>query len=186
MAAFASEINVFEDAETFLAEYQDSGIYTANANNRMVDNDVKLLYYLLYSKYGNSAIANWDETQFKYKVFMLMFQYGPTWVKRLDIQHTLRGLSADDLRAGGVAINAHAYAMGDDNVVADTDPTKIDQKSSTTYKKSVIEGYGLLINLLETDVTAEFLNRFKPLFATFVYTRPDIFVTELEEEEEED
>ena len=61
----------------------------------------ELLYYLLYGKYGNNPIANLDENQFKYKVFSIIFEYGPTWEKRLDIQKTLRNMSLQDILAGG-------------------------------------------------------------------------------------
>lgn len=175
--------DVFEDVETFIEEWEDCGIYQENL---ISDGGVNLIYYLLYSKFGNSAIANWDENQFKYKVWATMFQYGPTWEKRLEIQKKLRALTDDDIIKGTKSINAHAFNMGDDTVTANTDPTKIDQKSSTYFEKSKIEGYALLNDLLETDVTEEFLGKFKPLFATFVHTRPDIYVTDLVEGDEED
>ena len=55
------------------------------------------LYYLLYAKFGNSPISNWDETQWKYKLFSTIFQYGPNWEKELDIQGILRNLNLSDL-----------------------------------------------------------------------------------------
>lgn len=88
--------DVWDEANKFLADIANSpfssAITTANQT---------LLYYLLYAKYGNSPIANRDETQFKYKVFSTIFEYGPTWEKRLDIQKTLRDMSLQDILAGG-------------------------------------------------------------------------------------
>lgn len=175
---------VWEDVEEFRQDYEESGIY-ANVANRLDDDHVSLLYYLLYARYGNSSIANLDENQFKYKVFTVIFQYGPTWVRKLDIQSSLRALTETDIIQGSKAVNAHAYAMGDDGINATDDPTKIDQKTSVTYSKSKLEGYATLVELLETDVTGQFLDRFKPLFAKFIYTKPDLFIT-IEEEEEDD
>ena len=87
---------VWEDVQSFLYDYQHVGIpttiSTANATT---------LYYLLYAKYGNTPIANYDQTQWKYKMFSIIFQYGPTWEKRLDIQTTLRGLQIADLVDNG-------------------------------------------------------------------------------------
>ena len=87
---------VWSQASEFLTDYQNIGIpttiSTANATT---------LYYLLYARYGNTPIANYDENQWKYKMFSIIFQYGPTWEKRLDIQNTLRGLQISDLVDNG-------------------------------------------------------------------------------------
>ena len=87
---------VWNSASDFLTDYQNVGIPTTISNQ-----NATTLYYLLYAKYGNTPIANYDENQWKYKVFSIIFQYGPTWEKRLDIQTTLRGLQIADLVDNG-------------------------------------------------------------------------------------
>ena len=88
--------DVWSKATDFLADYQNIGIPTTiSAQNATT------LYYLLYARYGNTPIANYDEEQWKYKIFSIIFQYGPTWEKRLDIQNTLRGLQISDLVDNG-------------------------------------------------------------------------------------
>lgn len=84
--------DIWDTAGEFLQDYQQVGIPTTISNA-----SATTLYYLLYAKYANNPIANYDENQFKYKVFSLVFQYGPTWEKRLSIQQTLRGLQLEDL-----------------------------------------------------------------------------------------
>lgn len=88
--------DVWSQASEFLTDYQAAGIpttiSTANATT---------LYYLLYARYGNTPIANYDENQWKYKMFSIIFQYGPTWEKRLDVQKTLRELQISDLVDNG-------------------------------------------------------------------------------------
>ena len=88
--------DVWSDASGFLTDYQNAGIPTTISNQ-----NATTLYYLLYAKYGNTPIANYDENQWKYKMFSVIFQYGPTWEKRLDIQTTLRGLQLSDLLDDG-------------------------------------------------------------------------------------
>ena len=83
---------VWSDASGLLTDYQNVGIPTTISNQ-----NATTLYYLLYAKYGNTPIANYDENQWKYKIFSIIYQYGPTWEKRLDIQTTLRGLQLADL-----------------------------------------------------------------------------------------
>ena len=87
---------VWEDVQDFLYDYQHVGIPTTISNA-----NATTLYYLLYARYGNNPIANYDETQFKYKMFSVIFQYGPTWEKRLSVQNTLRGLQLSDLTDNG-------------------------------------------------------------------------------------
>ena len=88
--------DVWSKATDFVTDYQNIGIPTTIS----VQN-ATTLYYLLYARYGNTPIANYDEEQWKYKIFSIVFQYGPTWEKRLDIQNTLRGLQIDDLVDNG-------------------------------------------------------------------------------------
>ena len=96
---------IFEDAETFSTEYKASGLYDATTsgspavihlNNSLSDTNINILYYLLYAKYANNPIANYDENQFKYKLWAIIFQYGPAWAKKLDIQNKVRELTDDE------------------------------------------------------------------------------------------
>lgn len=87
---------VWSSASEFLTDYQAAGIPTTISNQ-----NATTLYYLLYARYGNTPIANYDENQWKYKMFSIIFQYGPTWEKRLNIQDTLRGLQISDLVDNG-------------------------------------------------------------------------------------
>lgn len=87
---------VWSQASEFLTDYQNAGIPTTIS----VQN-ATTLYYLLYARYGNTPIANYDENQWKYKMFSIIFQYGPTWEKRLSIQDTLRGLQISELVDNG-------------------------------------------------------------------------------------
>ena len=87
---------IWDEASDFLTDYQNVGIPTTISTQ-----NATTLYYLLYARYGNTPIANYDETQWKYKIFSVIFQYGPTWEKRLDVQQTLRGLQLSDLTNEG-------------------------------------------------------------------------------------
>ena len=171
--------DIFPDEETFISSWKESGLYKEGL---LTDSNATLLFYLLYSRYGNSAIANWDVTQFKYRVYATIFQYGPTWQKRLEVQEKIRGLDESELMTGAKAIHNHAF---NPSAAPTTDTLEslsyINDQNTTNYKRSKLEAYESLMNLLETDVTSEFLDRFKPLFARFIHTRPDIYVTEEDE-----
>lgn len=155
--------DIWDEAEVFITDVQNSAL------NVMSYDELKIIYYLLYADYGNNVIASSDTERFKYKVFSLIFMYGPTWAKRLEVQKRLRDLTEEELLVGGKAIYNHAYNP-------DTKPSTstleellaINDQNTTNYKKSKLEAYSILIELLKTDVTREFINKFKNLFLTVV------------------
>lgn len=133
------------------------------------DSNVKVLYYLLYAKYGNSSIANYDINQFMYKVWSIIFKYGPTWEKRLEIQEKARALTDEELMSGSKAIYNHAFNPGDEPSTGSLEELDyINEQNTTNYKRSKIESYQLLWELLKTDVTEAFLLQFKNLFLKVV------------------
>ena len=184
--------DIYNNAEDFVNDYKTSGLYVEyiDPNNdpnkkisiKISDDSVKTLYYLLYARYGNSSIRNWDETQFKYKLFSTIFMYGPSWEKRLEVQAKLRALKEEELTLGAKQIFNHSY---NPSTAPSTDTldelTTINDQNVTKNQRSKLDAYNLLLSLLETDVTNEFLNKFKPLFMQIGFDEPDIFITEIEE-----
>ena len=146
---------------------------------------IRALYSLLYARYGNSSIASDDENQFKYGLWSIIFMYGPTWVRRLELQQELRHLSPEEYMAGSRAIYNTAVNPGSaPNTSTLKELPYINQQNTTNYSKSRIEGLSTLNSLLETDVTKEFIDKFKHLFITIV--QPDYplyYVTTPEEQE---
>lgn len=176
---------IFEDSDTFAEQYSESGINFGEFGAGFDTHQLTLIYGLLYARYGNSNIASDDENQFKYKVFTTIFMYAPTWFKRLEVQQTLREMSIEELQLGSKAIYNSALNPGGQPT---TDTTKeleyINQQNTTKYKRSKLEAYGNLMNLLETDVSEEFVSKFKKLFITIV--QPDYplwYITTPEEQE---
>ena len=178
---------VWESVEDFLSDYEDSPI-KINGNSPISEESASTLFYLLYARYGNSTIASYDINQFKFKVFMLIFQYGPTWQKRLDIQEKLRNMSEEDLRESAKAIYNHSYNPSTDPSTDTLDELlTINDQNVTKHKRSRTDAYALLLSLLETDVTGEFLDRFKNLFLKVVAPeKPLWYITDLDIEGEED
>lgn len=156
--------DLWEQADDFINDYTDCGVPTTIKEETAIT-----LYYLLYARYGNSTIASADENQFKYKVFATIFQYGPTWEKRLEVQKELREMSIEELQTSAMAVYNHS--MNPSTAPKNDDwellPTVNDQ-NVTRHKRSKIDAYALLTSLLQTDVTNEFLTKFKPLFMTVV------------------
>ncbi len=175
--------DLWEDASSFVANYKASGLYTND--NKISDANATALFYLLYSEYGNSVIASNDENQFTYQIFTTIFEYGPTWERRLKLQTDLRALTNDDITSGSKAIYNHAYH---DETAPTTNTTEemsyISEQNVTKYKKATLEGYALLEELLKTDVTREFISKFKRFFLQIVLPeKPLYYISDAEEEE---
>ena len=167
--------DIFPNVDAFNAAYGESEFPMDLTNE-----EVSLIYYLLYSRYGNSTICSNDENRFIYNLFSIIWQYAPTWKKKLKIQERLRELEEDDLLKGSKAIYNHSYNPGTEPSTATLEElTTINEQNTTNYKKSVLEGYSNLLMLLETDVTEDFLRRFKYLFISIaVPGNPLVYITE--------
>lgn len=156
--------DIWGNVDEFLSDYNNNGI-TASIS----DTSATTLFYLLYARYGNSTIASSDENQFKYKVFSTIFMYGPTWEKRVEIQKAIRELDLKEVMDGGKAIYNTAL---NPNQSPSTDTLEelpyINNQNTTKYKKSKVDAYGIILSLLETDVTEEFIGKFKKLFLIVV------------------
>ena len=166
--------DVYTEFETFKEDYTSCGIPTT-----LNDTNLLTLYYLLYARYGNSNIASSDENQFKYKIFSTIFMYGPAWQKRLDIQQKLLNLSDDEIVKGTTAIyNSALNPSQSPSTQALEELNYINSQNTTKYKKSKIEGYATIYALIETDVTEEFIGKFKKLFITIVEPELPLWYTE--------
>ena len=171
---------VWDNAADFLDDYANVGIPTT-----ITTQSATTLFYLLYARYGNNPIANRDIEQFKYKIFSVVFQYGPTWEKKLSIQETLRGLSEDEIMRGSKAIYNTALNPSQAPTTSTTDELDyINSQNTTNNKRSKLDAYQQLWGLLSTDVTEDLLNKFKKCFKLFVSPEHRLlYVTEIEEEE---
>ena len=176
---------IYDNADSFVNDYKTSGLY--NEANKITDENAALLFYLLYAKHGNDPVANLDINQFKYKMWTIIFQYGPTWEKRLDIQAKLRELTDADIISGSKAIYNRAY--NPENLAGPTTTDEIgleyvSEQNTTNYKRSKLEAYTLLWSTLKADVTSNFIKLFDNLFKQFVSPeRTFIYETEYEDEQ---
>lgn len=156
---------IWESAEAFKAAYAAQSL-----PRELSDTSIDILYYLLYGRYGSDHIVGANVKQWEYRFWGLVFQYGPAWEKRLETQKKIRNLTEEQLREGDLDINNFAY---NDGTAPSTDALNplpaISQQSAGGKKRSLISGYSLLESLLMTDVSEEFLQRFKSLFKPMLY-----------------
>lgn len=149
---------------------------------RITDENLETLYYLLYAKYGNSHIASSDENRFKYNLMYIIYAYGPAWEERLSLQEKIKELDDDELMYGAMAIYNSAFNPETPTTSeASGKPTIIDyinQQNTTRYKKNKAEAYALKMEIVKTDVTTPFIDRFKKLFTRWGSELPLYYPTE--------
>ena len=156
--------DVYDSVEKFLADYNGVGLPTTISQG-----SAQTLYYLLYGRYGNDVIASSDINRFKYRLFGIIFQYGPTWEKRLEIQEKLRGLSEDEILTGNRQIYNNAQNPSTDPSTDTTDELQyINEQNVTKNRRGKLDAYAMLMELLRSDVTNELLTKFKTLFLTVI------------------
>lgn len=174
---------IFESAEDFTKEYMASGIYE-DADNRI--EKINVLFYLLYSYYGNSVIASYDENRFKYNLFSIIYQYGPSWEAKLKAQKKIRDLlDSEELFTGTVSINNHSLNPSTPPSMDAFEPlATVNNQSAQKWKKSKLEGYAGLMAVLRNDVSAEFLERFRKLFLVIVQPNMPLWYNTTPEEQE--
>ena len=165
---------VWKDYNLFKTDYDASSFAGAIHEGEIVEgkpepmpDNLQILYYLLYAKFGNSFITNLDENQWKFKVFSTIWKFGPTWEKKLEIQAELKGLdikSKDFLKGARAIYNKALNPESDPSTAALEELNYINEQTATNYEKSKMDALTQLWSLIVTDVTERFLERFTPLF----------------------
>ena len=170
---------VWPSQKAFLDDYTELGGNLVMPNAPVSENALKTLYFLLYARYGNNPIVNNDVNQWKFKIFSIIFSYGPAWERKIQIQKTLMELAEADLVVGAKQIYNHALNPSTAPKTTDLEELNyINDQNVTIHKKAKMEAYSILWELIHTNHTEEFLTRFKDCFSKFVGIIPVPFYIE--------
>ena len=173
---------VYENYEAFKADYDDLIKLVSGGIFPLTEDNVKATFYLLYARYGNNPIVNYDEAQFKMKLMSVIATYGPVWEKKKAIQVSLRGLTETELLQGAKQIYNHAYNPSTEPTTQELEElTHINDQNVTNNKKSKMEAYSILWANLHVDATDEYMNKFKNCFSRFVGDQCPIIYCEEDE-----
>lgn len=144
--------------------------------------NLALIYELLLSRYANSTIASSDENRFVLQCMATIFQYAPAWIKRLDIQHTLHEMdlnSEEFLRGSSMISNISLNPSEDPANDTMAALSTVNQQNVNTQKRDKFKALAILEELLKTDITGAFIDKFRPLFRIIVAPqRPLFYITE--------
>lgn len=157
---------IFPEAIDFKTAYDDNPFATATD---LEDADINKIYYLLLANYGNSSICSSDEYRFEIKLFSIIYQYGPTYVQKAQIQKAIREKALDDFKTGGKAIyNTALNPNVEPTTQALTELPYINNQNTTNYIKSDAESMQIKWELMDDSLESGFLAKFKSLFLKIV------------------
>lgn len=160
---------VWTSFEDFKSDYDDLMPLVSGGITPLKADNIQATFYLLYARYGNTPIVNYDETQWKMKIMAVIATYAPVWERKKAIQVSLRELTEEELLRGAKQIYNHAYNPSTEPTTAQLEElTHINEQNVTNNKKSKMEAFSILWANLHVDATDEYLNKFKNCFSRFV------------------
>lgn len=176
--------DVYPDFATFKKDFDEE--FGQYAKDCISATSLKYLFYMLYSRYTNNPIVNYSEIQFRSKLVNITFQKGPTWERKFALQKTLRELSDDDLLTGARTIfNRAEHDASEPSTLSTEETPYINYQDVSKQRRSKLDAYSYLQDVLKTDVSEEFIKSYKVLFSKFVSpTITRIYVNDIEEEED--
>ncbi len=106
--------------------------------------------------------------------------YGPSWQKRLDIQKMIRTLTPEEIATGNKTVYNHAMNPGYDTP-EDKILNTINDQNTSAYTLGKVAAFDNYLDVLKTDVTKTFIDRFENLFLTVVKPQNELlYMTEEE------
>ena len=173
---------IWSNAASFVADYNS---YEAAINNinKIDEAYVAFTWQLVCSKYANTPIRSNSESQFRLSFFGIMASEAPTWVRRLEIQKSLRELTDDQLSAGDIQISNSASNPDEEPTTNTLDElTYVNHQNTQRQKRSKLTGLALLDGLLQNDLCESYVRKFSVLFKRVYVPAEYIYVSEEDDE----
>lgn len=167
--------SVYDSVDTFIEEYNNAGINAlasvidpSGYNNVFNTSTLTAVYYLLYSRYGNSVIASSDINRFQEQLFSIIIQNTPAWLKKSQIQSKLRNLTEEEIEASYSSVLNTASNPNNVEDNNDGELPYISNQNVSKSKKGKINAYKDYLDVLSNDYTEAFISKFKKLFLTVI------------------
>ena len=167
--------SVYDSVDTFIEKYNNAGINTlasvidpSGYNNVFNSSTLTAIYYLLYSRYGNSVIASSDINRFQEQLFSIIIQNVPAWLKKSQIQSKLRNLTEEEIEASYSSVLNTASNPNNVEDNNDGELSYISNQNVSKSKKGKINAYKDYLDVLNNDYTEAFISKFKKLFLTVI------------------
>lgn len=161
--------DLFPSLEEFKKQYAENSLPLESFFGATDSEQVSTFYYLMYASYGNSTIANADTNQFYYGLFSTLFQYGPNWWKRTEIQKKIRELTLEQLKTSSHLITNFAQNPSTAPANDSTKPLDyIDTQDVSISVRGDIQALTSQADVLKDGEAKRFLDHFRHLFLRIV------------------
>ena len=159
---------IFPNATEFINKLRATGLMT---ETELTDTFLTLLYGMLFAKHGFDPIVSANEGQWIFKLALTTKEYAPEYIKKDNIQKTLRALTEDQIREGYKNIFNHAVNPSTKPSTENTDELPyINDQNVNKGKKGLTDAYAYLWDLLDSNLTEEFLKKYDKLFSKIATT----------------
>ena len=151
------------DSEEFLGYFEES--------DTLEERSIKKTFYLLASRYANSPIVNYDEFQWKLKLWDIISDAGAEWQQKSKIQKELRNLNLQSGEAfvGNKMVHNSAFNPETPPVNDSTETLGyINNQNVSSKKKGKVEALADIWVMLRSDINKLYLDKFKRLFSISV------------------
>ena len=133
---------VYPSYEKFKEDYDALITLVSGGVLPLTNANAQATFYLLFARYGNNPIVNFDITQFKMKLMSVIATYGPVWEKKKAIQKSLRDLTEAELLQGAKQIYNHAFNPSTEPSTQELEElTHINDQNVTNNKKAKKQSY---------------------------------------------
>ena len=161
----------FPDYNTFAEKFNASGFA-----NRLLTGaeyatyNLETIFNLLATRYWCAPFKSNNSMMAEMRVFRTIWEHGAKWQRDMLLYDKLRNVSDEELAVGTQAIHNHAEHPDTAPVNNTTEALPyIDSQNVTTYKKSPRDRYMEMLELENSGVTKDFLDKFSPLFVDILY-----------------
>jgi len=173
--------NIFPDYTTFNTWHTGCGVpQNLLTGTNYANYNLSAIYFLLISYYANSHIKSADENRFKLQMSAIIYECAPQWQREMYLQNKILTLTDDEVLSGSKAIYNHAQHPDTSPITTSTTALDyIDDQNVTNYQKDKLKGYVDSSSYFDTRICKRFVDRFKPLFLSVLYTdEPVLYTTE--------
>ena len=175
---------IYSSYDEFFQDYEGFGL------NKIPFKDasfLKTVYLVLMGEYGSSPIINLTEDLFKIRLFTSVMAHGPKFERELDIQAKLLAMSDEDLQISAKTIfNVATNPSVEPSTNTIEELPTINQQTVTNHKRSKLDAWAYLENLLRDDLPSRFVRKFSYLFTVIPKTNNPLYYITHNQEDEDD
>lgn len=167
----------FPDYDTFAQKFNASGL-----NGRLLTGteyaqyNLETIFTLLATRYWSTHFKSDNSMMAEMRVFRTIWEHGAKWQRDMLLYDKLRNLTDAELQLGTKAVHNHAEHPDTPPVNDSIQPLSfIDSQNVTSYVKSPRDRYMEMLELENSGVTKDFLDKFSPLFVDIMYPSDPVY-----------